>query len=315
MILVYTPNPALDLTWQVAHLVPGQSHRSPAARVRAGGKGINVARVIHQLGGEVLAIAASGGRAGRDFERELHESGVRYLLIPSTAETRRTVTIVGSDTAQATVVSEYGAAQSDLDRSAALDMVTAHVEGSTVVVISGSMPPETPTSFIPTFVERAHRHRVPVVVDTSGEHLLAAAAAGVDLLKPNAEEAMSVTGCGSPESAAEVLLKLGARQVVVSLGDAGLLWGGQEDPLQFWRARLSRAVEGNPTGAGDALVASLALSDLGQRDGLEMMLRRAVAVGAAAVLQPIAGEVSMRRAELLDDVEVWSTPARLKDGD
>lgn len=314
MILVHTPNPALDLTWRVDHLVVGESQRASGARVRAGGKGINVARVIHQLGGDVLAIAAAGGRTGREFERELRDSGVRHLLIPAAAETRRTVTIVDSNSGHATVINEYGTAQSELDRSTALDTVTAHFERSTLAVISGSMPPETPVDFIGTLIESAHQHRVPVIVDTSGEHLLAAAAAGADLLKPNAEEAMSITGCESPESAAGELLSVGARQVVISLGRDGLLWGGQEDPSRFWRARLTRPVEGNPTGAGDAVVASLALSALGRVDGREMMLRRAAAIGAAAVLQPLAGEISARHTELLDDVEVWSTPSALQEG-
>ena len=97
---------------------------------------------------------------------------------------------------------------------------------------------------------------IPVVVDTSGPGLLAAARAGASALKPNHEELEAATGAGRPaRGGAPAFSRSALRLVVVSLGRDGLLVVDRADvPLH---ARLPRALHGNPTGAGDAAVAAI----------------------------------------------------------
>lgn len=64
MILTVTANPALDVTYRVGTLVPHGTHRVSAVAERAGGKGLNVARVLHTLGVPVLATGLLGGATG-----------------------------------------------------------------------------------------------------------------------------------------------------------------------------------------------------------------------------------------------------------
>ena len=153
---------------------------------------------------------------------------------------------------------------------------------------------------------------IPVVVDTSGPGLLAAARAGASALKPNREELADATGEADPIVGARRLLALGARLVVVSLGRDGLLVVDRAGvPLH---ARLSRGLHGNPTGAGDAAVAAIAAalaigpsldadSDEATR-ARDELARRATAWSAAAVLMPQAGELSPDHAALETEVVV-----------
>src|SRR3979490_2692507 len=108
MILTVTPNPALDVTYRVSSLEPGESHRGEAPLTRAGGKGINVARVIAHTGGHALALATGGGPTGSRFSADLLASGLPHEIVPVAAETRTSITILDEAGAQATVLNEAG---------------------------------------------------------------------------------------------------------------------------------------------------------------------------------------------------------------
>jgi tagatose 6-phosphate kinase len=135
---------------------------------------------------------------------------------------------------------------------------------------------------------------VPAIVDADGAPLRHALSGRPAIVKPNAEElARAMPGEGrvtshpSPDAArAEALRRAGAESVVVSLGAGGAL---AVTPGGSWRAHMPREISGNPTGAGDALVAGLALG-LVEATPWPDRLRRATALGAAAVAAPLAGD-------------------------
>ena len=108
MILTVTPNPALDMTWRLDALTPGATHRAPTGTSRAGGKGVNVARVLHAQGQEVLTLSTVGGTTGAEFENELRASGISHRLIRVHAATRRSVAIVDGSRGETTVLNERG---------------------------------------------------------------------------------------------------------------------------------------------------------------------------------------------------------------
>jgi 1-phosphofructokinase family hexose kinase len=298
MILTVTPNPAIDLTWHVDRLTPGATHRVSTAASRAGGKGLNAARVLHQAGHEVLALATAGGVTGDELRADLAASGVPHRVVPTSAPTRRSLAIVDDADGETSILNELGAPLSPTESTALAD------------AISGSLPPGFGPEELGALVARLVSDGVPVVVDTSGLGILAAARAGADALKPNREELADATGLDDPVEGARSLLDLGARLVLVSLGADGLLVVGRGGaPL---RARLPRALHGNATGAGDAAVAAIAVAlaagddlasttdaaDLARSD----LARRATAWSASAVLMPLAGELSPDHAALADDV-------------
>ncbi|WCD93363.1 1-phosphofructokinase family hexose kinase [Microbacterium sp. nov. GSS16] len=124
MIVTVTPNPALDLTWHVASLTVGDTHRADAGQVRAGGKGLNVARVAHAQGADTIAMTTTGGTTGAEFAAELAASGVPHVLVPVEASTRRSVALVDEALGDTTVVNERGIAPSDAEWQTLRDAVS-----------------------------------------------------------------------------------------------------------------------------------------------------------------------------------------------
>ncbi|PRA81299.1 1-phosphofructokinase family hexose kinase [Microbacterium sp. MYb66] len=301
MILTVTPNPALDLTWRVDRLVEGGTHRADAGAARAGGKGLNVARVAHAEGADVLAVTTSGGRVGEEFAAELRASGVPHALVPIAGDTRRSIAVVDETLGDTTIVNERGANPADAEWAALLAEVVERLAGASVLVVSGSVPPGAPDSLIPMLVAVGRDAGVPVVVDTSGPALLRAADAGAAVLKPNASELVEATGIADPVEGARSLIARGTELVLLSLGADGMLAVTASDLVH---ARLDEPLAGNPTGAGDAGVAACAvLYAAGVRDP-EQILRRATAWSAAAVLMPLAGDISPRWTELEQQLRI-----------
>lgn len=273
MIVTVTPNPALDITYEVPELRPGETHRVRAVHTRAGGKGVNVARVLAALGHDVLVMGLVGGPSGAAVRADLDAAGVPHELVPCAGETRRTVTVAAGG--RATLFSEPGPAVAP-EEWAALE---ARIPDADVLVVSGSLPPGVDDDAVARIAARLAARGVPVIVDTSGEPLRRAAPHAW-AVKPNAAELAELTGSGDPVAGARAL---GARAAVVSLGPAGLV-AVTGDGVH--RVAPPEVVTGNPTGAGDAVVAALAANAGAPWPDL---LRDAAALSAAAVLSPVAG--------------------------
>jgi hypothetical protein len=320
MIITVTPNPALDLTYTVPAIELGETHRVAAAAVRAGGKGLNVARVLHQNGPPVLAITPSGGRSGQEFAAELAASQLSHHIVPVRGATRRSVALVDERAGQTSIFNEYGENHTASEWQELTDAVRTALEdaafapgGVTCLVGSGSLPAGADPQFYAALVELAAARGIPAVIDTSGPALLAAARAGATVLKPNRQELAEATGQGDPLRGAQALLDAGATLVLVSLGEDGMLAVSRREPRSPWRARLPGALAGNPTGAGDAAVAAVAACLAEGITDPESILRRATAWSAAAVLMPLAGEISPRHVDLAGELVVDRTsPPRLE---
>jgi tagatose 6-phosphate kinase len=269
MIVTVTPNLALDVTYELPEFRPGHAHRVRAVHARAGGKGVNVARVLRSLGHDVMVVGLAGGPTGDAVRADLDASGLPHDLVPCAGETRRTVTVVADG--EATLLGEPGPVIAP-DEWAALE---ARIPDADVLVVSGSLPPGVDTDAVARLAARD----IPVIVDTSGEPLRRAAPYAW-AVKPNAEELAAVTGTEDPVAGARMLR---ARTVVVSMGAEGLLAVTGEE---VHRVPPPRVVTGNPTGAGDAVVAALAA---GAGSPWPDLLGDAAALSAAAVLAPLAG--------------------------
>jgi 1-phosphofructokinase family hexose kinase len=298
MIVTVTPNPALDLTWTASHIVPGESHRVATVVSRAGGKGVNVARVAAQQGFETLAVAPIGGATGDEFAADLVAAALESRLVPVAATSRRTAAFVDTGTGVTTLFNEFGESLLPGEWDC-LEAAVASVLGEArVLVLSGSLPPDAPADVAARFVSLARERGIPIIVDTSGPALLAAADARADVLKPNREELLSATGETDPVTAARSLIARGAGLVLVSLGADGMIAVSADDPHHPIGARLPHALVGNATGAGDAAVAAVACRLASGERRVEALLRAAIAWSAAAVLMPLAGEISPRHEDL-----------------
>ncbi|MER5307719.1 1-phosphofructokinase family hexose kinase [Streptomyces sp. NPDC002773] len=287
MILTVTLNAALDVTWGVEGLRPRTSHRVDTVHERAGGKGVNVARVLTTLGYDPLATGLVGGPTGRLIREELRAARVREAFLDVAGDSRRTLAVVSRDDGDATVFNGRGPHVDPAEWELFARHFASLLTGVRVAVLSGSLPPGLPTDAYARLIRTAAAAGAHTVLDASGPALVEALRARPDVVKPNADEIAAATGRDDLPAAAAALRDRGARTVVASAGADGLY---ALTPAGSWRAAPPERLSGNPTGAGDACVAAIA-AGLATGSAWPDILRQAVALSAAAVPCPVAGDI------------------------
>jgi tagatose 6-phosphate kinase len=288
VIATVTLNAALDVTYEVDELRPDASHRVRAVHERAGGKGINVARILRAQGREVACLGLLGGSTGERIAADLDDAGIPRRMSRIAGESRRTVSVVSAATGGSTLFNEPGPHVQEAEWQAFRGGFVRDLSGARVVVMSGSLPPGVPDDAYAQLGRLAHDAGVRVMVDAVGGALERALEGGPDVVKPNSAELRAATGVQDAELAMRRLVGGGAGAVVATFGPDGIQARTRDGA---WIARLDAPVAGvNPTGAGDAAAAALAA---GLEDGRDWpaMLADAVRWSAAAVAAPVAGDL------------------------
>lgn len=287
-IVTFTANPAVDISTAVAKIVPFSKLRCAPARKDPGGGGVNVARVIHRLGGDARALYPAGGTTGRELRRLLDEEGVRSTEIEVGAGTRENITVVEEEShAQYRFIFPGGSLTKD-EECRCLDVLAGLDPRPDWVVASGSLPTGASDDLYRRLGETAKRLGAAMVVDSFGAALSQALAVGPALIKPNLREFKELTGVEADTDAA---LVAAARRLIdedrvvrvaLTLGERGAFLVSRSGAL---RAEALAVEAVSVSGAGDSFLAAMlwALAD-GASD--EEALRYGVAGGSAAVLQP-----------------------------
>ena len=305
MILSVTLNPALDVTYHLDRLRRGRLSRVSRVHRQAGGKGVNVARVLARLGCPVRAIGFVGGGVGESLRSELAGLEVDERMVALAGQTRQTVTLLEPGHPP-TELSEPGPQVSPPDWERFLPAFESALDGIGVVALCGSVPPGCPPDAYRQLVTAAKARACRVVLDTSDAWLVDALPAGPDVVMPNRRELFSALELvespriGEAAHACARLRCAGAGNVIASLGARGLVAVTDEGA---WRVR-HQAATGNPVGAGDALVALVARGLLWE-EGWEAILSQAAVAAVASVREPYAGQLdSARLAATEGDVRV-----------
>jgi tagatose 6-phosphate kinase len=313
-------NPALDVTYVSDRFVVGEANRVDRVHTRPGGKAVNVARLLRQAGHDVLVTGFAGGPAGDEIARQLDALSISHAFTRSAAATRRTVSAFSLEDGTATGYNESGPAITAAEWAQFSVGFAPLIRGAAAVVLSGSLPSGLPadayralaataaanTTAADNAADNRPANRAEVFVDAHAGPLLAALAAGPALVKPNEHELAAAAGLTVPIAlpdavrASRALLADGARTVVVSLGRRGLL---AVRPTGTALLATPPEQRGNPVGAGDAAVAALVDGQLSGRPWPDR-LRRAAAMSAAAVRQPVAGEVDPKDVAELEALTV-----------
>lgn len=294
MIWTVTLNPAIETTYRVDELVVGAVHRSFDYQSMPSGKGMNVSSVLAQLELPSIATGILGGRNGEEYLDLVREVANPQFVMPrfvmTKSNTRRVANI--TDVHGGTVINEAGP---QIPESVWDELIaTLDVSDGDVVDISGSAPPNMSDTAFAAIIEHAKTRGAIVVVDISGPKLLATARAGADVFKPNDLELLAVTGQQTVQDGVAALQELGAGLVVVSLGADGVLAAfPHAEPVVL---PACARIDGNPTGAGDSLVAGLVASihEYGldaarDQERLGQWLSFGQRLAAATVASPVAG--------------------------
>jgi tagatose 6-phosphate kinase len=300
VILTVTLNFALDVTYGAPRIRWRSTNRVSVVGRRAGGKGVNVARVLHALGRDAVVTGLAGGATGAAARAELERSGLIDATVSVRDRSRVTIVVVERD-GEVTGFSEPGPEVTGAEWARLQARLNELLGTAEAVVLSGSLPPGVPLDAYAQLTAIAQRAGVPVLLDAEGEALARGVAAGPQLVKINARELEGFAPGIDVLSGAAQLRAAGAGAVVVSEGPAGLV-GLTE--AGAWRAVPPRVSGGNPTGAGDAAAAAL-VAGMVDAGSWPRRLSDAAALSAAAVTAPMAGsfdEFAYRR--LSDEVVV-----------
>ncbi|NUS44467.1 MAG: hexose kinase [Mycobacteriaceae bacterium] len=293
-------NPAYDITYTVDAVTLGSVHRVSKVAVRAGGKGVNVARVLGQLGRESVAL----GLADAAFTRDLTDSGISADFVMALSHVRRTVVITEPDT-RTTSLWEPGPRLAVDDAGIQLrQRVRARLPQARGLVVAGSLPPGIDPALPAELAEIAIAAGIPVICDVDDDALRAAASVAGTVLMPNRDELSRLIGTPVADTATAVadaaksLVAAGPRAVVATRGERGLV---AVDADGAWAAALPQPVRGNPTGAGDAATAAViaALADHQDRIDWATVLADVVAASAAAVTVATAGGIDAAARDAL----------------
>lgn len=286
MIYTVTLNPALDKTVEIPSLTVDAVNRITSMRTDPGGKGINVSKVIQKLGGASVAAGILGGDTGRAILSALTEMGLTTLFHFVEGETRTNMKIIDPDNHTNTDINEPGVTVSEEILEKLLEELLAKVTKEDIVVISGSMPKGSPKDTYYTWTKAFREKGAKVILDADGDLLKAGLKASPYLIKPNNHELGALTGRAleTPEeiaeTAAELMKEYGIGKVVVSMGGDGAVYVTKDKTIYAGGLKVP---VGSTVGAGDSVVAALAVSEE-EGKTLEETVRLSTAVGAANVM-------------------------------
>lgn len=294
MIVTFTANPSLDRTATLDRpLTRGGVHRVDSVTVEAGGKGVNVARVLHDAGQEVLAVLPAG--SSDPIVAALRATGLPHAAVEISGTVRTNLTLTEAD-GTTTKINEPGPTLTDSQVDAAAARLLAAADGAAWVALSGSLPPGAPVDWYARLVTALKPLGCLVAVDTSDAPLQAVVdalpGAAFDLVKPNSEELAQLTGedpiwleasakRGDPRpvaAAARSLHERGVSAVLATLGAAGAVLVTAEGS---WYAEAPSIPVRSTVGAGDSSVAGYILAAVAGASP-ERRLATAVAHGSAA---------------------------------
>ena len=286
MVYTITLNPALDRTLWVEKIQPDDSNRIEREQRYAGGKGIDVSKVLTTLGVSNKALGFVGGFAGEEIEGRLLNEGVSCDFIRISGETRTNIIVNNMSTGSQTIFSASGPEIKPYELMQIIHKVEKLGKSDTVIV-SGSLPPEVHPEIYRKIIEIAKNKGSRTILDTDGDALKVGIQGFPDVIKPNIYELSRLVDVELKEldeiiSVAKGVHKQGIGIVLVSMGAKGIVLIGEKEQLLASPPKIEVK---NTIGAGDSSVAGF-VHGLVKGKSLREALINSVAAGTATTLRP-----------------------------
>ncbi len=298
MIATVTLNPSLDEWVQLPRLLPGRLNRATGFRRDPGGKGLNVSRVVHTLGGKTAALTFLGGEDGHVLRALVERLGIPLHAVSIAGTTRNNYKLRTARPLATTEINTTGPRVSAENLRQLQRRLFACRPAPRCVVLSGSLPPGVPAQIYARWIRRLRRAGLWSVLDASGEAMRQGVAARPWLVKPNLEEAEELLGRPITHrglvAAVRRLAALGPEIVLLSLGQDGAVLGTARETSVWWAKAPVIRPQG-AVGAGDAMVGGFVLGWL-RSGNLRAAMRLGVACGTATAMAP--GTQLARRADV-----------------
>ena len=287
-IFTLTMNPAIDKSAAVKKIEPDKKLRCQVPVFTPGGGGINVARAIHNLGGEVKAIYPAGGSTGNMLEQLLEKEGIQQCRIKTKSWTRENLAVIEETTNNQYRFEMPGSPLDEHEMAQSLETVLKESQTADFLVASGSLPPGVSDDFYAQLAKKTLSINLKLIVDASGESLKRLKGSGVFLLKPNLREFREFTGLEllseeDQKRAGSKLVNNGTCEVLVlSLGAEGVLLVTQDCQIRIPSPKVTVK---SRIGAGDSTVAGIVLG-LSKHMDIKEAVMFGIACGASTVMAP-----------------------------
>ncbi|MHA6485012.1 1-phosphofructokinase family hexose kinase [Paenibacillus sp. strain BS8-2] len=296
LIVTVTLNASIDKTYYVPSWSKGSGARAVQTISTAGGKGLNVARVLRQLGHErVVATGFTAGYNGMYIVEQIAKEGIRPAFVQAEGESRICMNVIDQSDGSSTEVLEAGIEVGEAQLTELKGMLRLVSKEAALVIFAGSLPRGVPNSLYAELIGIAHEEGARAFLDASGDALLLGLAGKPDFVKPNEEEMnalLPVEERGDSRRGLEILMEQGITQAVITLGSAGAVAGAEG---QLYRVVPPSLQAVNAVGSGDAFVAGYAFGFVRGWPATEC-LRYAASAGSANAMSPMTGDV---RADLM----------------
>ncbi len=286
MIYTITLNPALDRTIWLEDLKIDDTNRILKEEKYAGGKGIDVSRVLANFGVANVALGFVGGFAGLEIEGLLINEGVNYDFVKISEETRTNIVINTNTYGKQIIISAKGPTIPAFELTKLIEKIN-HLDNPSYVVISGSLPDGLKPAVYAKIIDTAKSVSATAVLDTDGDALKFNISHKPDIIKPNRHELSRVVGrelktLDDTIIAAKEINQKGVKIVLVSMGKNGILYVSQSAIMHAVPPEVKVI---NTIGAGDSSVAGFIYAKfMGFSE--EETLKYAVAAGTATTLKP-----------------------------
>ncbi len=296
-VVTITLNPALDLTGSVNELNVGSVSLVQQSNLHAAGKGVNVAKVLSDLGADVTVTGFLGKDNPELFHQLFNDIGVKNEFVEVQGATRINVKLVEANGNVSDI--NFPGVQVTADEIARFEETLFRLaETHDYFVLAGSLPGGVTAEQCAAWIKALYQQGKKVLFDSSKAALKSGIEAHPWLIKPNDEELGDFVGehLETPEqcqAAAQTLSDKGIENIVVSMGADGVMWLNQG---KWLRAQPPRMNVVSTVGAGDTLVAGLCWGHM-QLMPKNDLLRFATALSALAVSQVGVGLTSQEELE------------------
>ncbi|CYU72103.1 tagatose-6-phosphate kinase [Streptococcus suis] len=307
MILTITLNPSVDIAYQLDTFHLDTVNRVENVQKTAGGKGLNVTRVLKQIGEDVVATGFIGGELGSYVKKQLTRNDIKNSFVEIGNETRNCIAVLHDG--KQTEILEQGPTIQEHEALNFIEHLEIILNNVDVVAISGSLPKGLASNYYVKVIELCKKCGVAVVLDCSGEALknVLESQQKPTVIKPNTEELSQLIGKNVTDDIQELKAVLssqlfqGIEWIVVSLGAKGAFAKYND---KFYRVRIPKIKVVNPVGSGDSTVAGIAAGLVHALPEAEL-LKNANVLGMLNAQEEQTGYVNLENAEsLYSQIEV-----------
>lgn len=262
MIITVTLNPALDKTITIDDFKIGSVNRIASTRVDAGGKGINVSKVIKELQHKSLALGFLGGSSGDQIKNYLDDLNINNEFLFLKDQTRTNLKIIDKVNDTHTDINENGPSLVEENIKNIKEKIMKYCTEDSLVVLSGSVPGGVCSTIYGELIKDIKNKGGKVILDADGELLIEGIKAGPYMVKPNIHELEKAFGVSidSQDKVIEIAKKIldyGVKYVVISLGSEGSIFITND---KIAKVNGIKVEVKSTVGAGDSMVAALAIA-------------------------------------------------------